>query len=388
MTALNPTMRVGRPGGRGAADPRHRAATARPRSGAPSTCWPRSACPTRPRRPAPTRTSCPAGSGSGWCSPSRSRTTRALLVCDEPTTALDVTVQAQVLDLIVSGVEARDAALLFITHDLAVVATACERVLVMYGGRIVEAGPVEEVFHRPRHRVHAGPARGVGPRRSRRRPAGCGRSRARCRRRASSRTAACSATAAPSPPSECATRPAVDRARPGAAGTRATTRPARPPTTMRSSRPDARRAAARSAGRPAGAASRSSSSRTWSATTSDRGRRLTRPGQTVHALRGVSFEVTPGERFGIVGESGSGKSTLLRLLAGLDRPTSGRVVVEGTDIAPLPERRLRFLRDRAADGVPGPDELAGPPDARPGHRRGAPCRPGQPRRRRPGSSSC
>jgi peptide/nickel transport system ATP-binding protein len=60
----------------------------------------------------------------------------------------------------------------------------------------------------------------------------------------------------------------------------------------------------------------------------------------------VSFEVGAGERFGIVGESGCGKSTLLRLLAGLDRPTSGRVVVEGTDIAPLPERRLRFLRDR------------------------------------------
>ena len=60
----------------------------------------------------------------------------------------------------------------------------------------------------------------------------------------------------------------------------------------------------------------------------------------------MSFEVAAGERFGIVGESGCGKSTLLRLLAGLDRPTSGRVVVEGTDIAPLPERRLRFLRDR------------------------------------------
>jgi peptide/nickel transport system ATP-binding protein len=73
---------------------------------------------------------------------------------------------------------------------------------------------------------------------------------------------------------------------------------------------------------------------------------LTRPGQTVHALRGISFQVMAGERFGIVGESGCGKSTLLRLLAGLDRPTSGRVAVEGTDIAPLPERRLRFLRDR------------------------------------------
>src|SRR5690606_25352836 len=78
------------------------------------------------------------------------------LVCDEPTTALDVTVQALVLDLIVRGVEARDAALLFITHDLAVVASVCERVLVMYGGRIVEAGPVHEVFPDPRHRCTQG----------------------------------------------------------------------------------------------------------------------------------------------------------------------------------------------------------------------------------------
>jgi len=80
----------------------------------------------------------------------------ALLVCDEPTTALDVTVQALVLDLIVRGVAARDAALLFITHDLAVVATVCQRVLVMYGGRVVEAGPVAEVFTRPRHRYTQG----------------------------------------------------------------------------------------------------------------------------------------------------------------------------------------------------------------------------------------
>ncbi|GAB3884862.1 ABC transporter ATP-binding protein [Terrabacter terrigena] len=80
----------------------------------------------------------------------------ALLVCDEPTTALDVTVQARVLDLIVRGVESRDAAMLFITHDLSVVATVCERVLVMYGGRVVEAGPVDDVFRRPRHRYTQG----------------------------------------------------------------------------------------------------------------------------------------------------------------------------------------------------------------------------------------
>ncbi|MFI6603337.1 ABC transporter ATP-binding protein [Nonomuraea sp. NPDC050536] len=75
-----------------------------------------------------------------------------LLICDEPTTALDVTVQKQMLDLIAEVAPA----LLFITHDLAVVASVCERVLVMYGGRIVESGPMREVFTRPRHRYTEG----------------------------------------------------------------------------------------------------------------------------------------------------------------------------------------------------------------------------------------
>src|SRR4051794_11774190 len=65
----------------------------------------------------------------------------------------------------------------------------------------------------------------------------------------------------------------------------------------------------------------------------------------VHALRGVSFDVRAGQRFGIVGESGSGKSTLVRLLAGLDRPTSGTIAFRGTRIDNLAERRLKFLRD-------------------------------------------
>ena len=73
---------------------------------------------------------------------------------------------------------------------------------------------------------------------------------------------------------------------------------------------------------------------------------LFRPASAMQALRGISFDVQQGERFGIVGESGCGKTTLLRILAGLDQPTSGSVVVDGTDISRLPERELTFLRER------------------------------------------
>jgi peptide/nickel transport system ATP-binding protein len=74
-----------------------------------------------------------------------------VLIADEPTTALDVTVQAQILRLLVELVEEESASLLLITHDLAVVANVCQRVLVLYGGHIVEAGKVERVFAVPRH---------------------------------------------------------------------------------------------------------------------------------------------------------------------------------------------------------------------------------------------
>jgi len=80
----------------------------------------------------------------------------ALIIADEPTTALDVTVQAQILVLLRYLVVDHNSSLLLITHDLAVVANVCEDVLVMYGGRIIETGPTHEVFERPRHPYTAG----------------------------------------------------------------------------------------------------------------------------------------------------------------------------------------------------------------------------------------
>jgi len=74
-----------------------------------------------------------------------------LLIADEPTTALDVTVQAQILRLLVDLRQERGMSVVIITHDLGVVAETCDRVFVMYCGRIVESGPVREVFSFPRH---------------------------------------------------------------------------------------------------------------------------------------------------------------------------------------------------------------------------------------------
>ncbi|MBM3496433.1 MAG: ABC transporter ATP-binding protein, partial [Armatimonadetes bacterium] len=74
-----------------------------------------------------------------------------LIIADEPTTALDVTVQAQVLALMTDLCSRTGAAVLLITHDLGIVAETCERMLVMYAGRIVEEGSVEAVFRTPKH---------------------------------------------------------------------------------------------------------------------------------------------------------------------------------------------------------------------------------------------
>jgi oligopeptide/dipeptide ABC transporter ATP-binding protein len=73
------------------------------------------------------------------------------VLCDEPTTALDVTVQAQVLRLLRSACDDLGAALLFVSHDLAVIRQICRQVAVMYAGRLVETGPIDSVFAQPRH---------------------------------------------------------------------------------------------------------------------------------------------------------------------------------------------------------------------------------------------
>jgi peptide/nickel transport system ATP-binding protein len=84
-----------------------------------------------------------------------------LLIADEPTTALDVTIQAQILDLLTSLQTQLGMSILLITHDLGVVAEMCDDVVVMYAGRVVESAPVLDLFSAPRHHYTAGLLRSV-----------------------------------------------------------------------------------------------------------------------------------------------------------------------------------------------------------------------------------
>ncbi len=232
----------------------------------------------------------------------------ALLLCDEPTTALDVTVQRQVLDLILELVKQRGTGLLFITHDLAVVANMCTRVLVMNDGRIVEEGPTDEIFTRPQHPY----TRGLLAASDLEATDADGRLFTVASARdyvpptvdpAADREVEAHAAAAER--EHIAQRAAVD---PGAEPVMRVTDLVRTYTRGKTS--------------------------------------LFKPAAEVHALKGISFEVPRGGRLGVVGESGSGKSTLLRILAGLDQPTSGSAVVVGNEVAGAKEAQLRELRQQ------------------------------------------
>ena len=233
-----------------------------------------------------------------------------LLICDEPTTALDVSVQRRMLELIAQGVHTRGSGLLFITHDLAVAASICDRILVMREGRIVEQGSTEEVFSRPAHPY----TRGLLA--------------------ASDLEATDSAGRLYTVSSAAAYVPAAERTElPTAVEPSAALPTVVEPTAV------ARQAADAAAG---------SLIRVSGLCRTYRGSRRSpfRAPAEIQALRDVSFEVSAGQRFGVVGESGSGKSTLLRILAGLDQPTSGSVRVAGNEVSGSSEAKLLALRSQ------------------------------------------
>ncbi|WP_335982539.1 ABC transporter ATP-binding protein [Streptomyces sp. CA2R106] len=214
-----------------------------------------------------------------------------LLIADEPTTALDVTVQAEILDLLRRLTAETGTGVLLVTHNMGVVADFADRVAVMLQGEIVETGPVEDVLLRPRHDYTKRLLAAV-PRLTVAEPEG----------------------AAP---------------RGVAAGTGA------------KSGASATSGSARSgSARSAGAAGAAESVVDLRAVTVAFGRGR----GAVRALDDVSLSVRPGETVGLVGESGSGKSTAARVALGLVRPTAGSVTLFGADLRKVSARSRRSLR--------------------------------------------
>ena len=277
-----------------------------------------------------------------------------LVVADEPTTALDVTVQAQVLDLMRNARDA-ETALLLITHNMAVVRRTCSRVAVMYAGRIVESGPVEEVFAHPRHPYTAALLAAMPSRHApgERLPAipgtlpsplalppGC-RFAPRCARATAECHAECPAAGNGEHAWSCLhplgvpgkyAGPQHERSPIDAGGDAS---PQRVSSTLRSV-----------AGHTCPAPGEASPQRVSETVRPVAGhtcpapilaaRGLTKRFPRVTAVDSVSLELYAGETLALVGESGSGKTTLARMLAGLEAPTAGEILLDG---ASLPFRR-------------------------------------------------
>ena len=265
-----------------------------------------------------------------------------LLIADEPTTALDVTIQAEVLDLLHELGEARDLAVLLITHDLSIIAGFTHRVLVMYGGRLVERAPTRDLYTDPRHPYTGLLLRSIPPldRTEERlvaiagsppepaaRPDGCGFS-PRCP------FATDPVCTAEHPPFITLDEPADE--------SRATACARVDEINLASLAPAPASAAA------AGTASDDGvliNMERLSKTFKIKGEGLVGH-ELITAVDEVSLELRRGEVLGIVGESGSGKSTLARCMLHLILPSNGTVRFEGQDLSGLGGRRLRRLRLR------------------------------------------
>ncbi|HEX4768484.1 MAG TPA: ABC transporter ATP-binding protein [Lichenihabitans sp.] len=265
---------------------------------------------------------------------------RKLIVLDEPTTGLDATVEAEVLDLIEALRRDYSTAVLFIGHNLGVIARMCAQVGVLYAGRLVEEGPTRAVFADPRHPYTVGllrclPRRGTGRRAERLDTIPgflpdapdaltgcvfaprCGLARDICGKE--------------EPPlidlgqgraSRCFFHEEAPRL----------PRNTRPQPPSLEARPQAQAALLDVVGL---------------------GKTFAAGGRRVHALRDISLAIAPGETLGLVGESGSGKSTLARILLGLTPPDAGSALT--LDAAPLPPLGRRRRLDAVQMVFQNPD---------------------------------
>ncbi|RIJ37647.1 ABC transporter ATP-binding protein [Pontibacter oryzae] len=220
--------------------------------------------------------------------------TPRILIADEPTTALDVTVQARVLQLLDKLRAKEGMTVLFITHDLAVAAEIADRILVMYQGRIVEQGSTMQIFTNPRHNY----------------------TKALLASRPKLRTAP--KTLPTSTPGFLENREACVQPKDYKPKENYKSRPEPLPPLLQV---DALKVYFPLKKGIFG-----------------------RSREQVKAVDGISFSVLPGETLSLVGESGSGKTTLGRAILRLVKPTSGRVLYDGQDIASMRDGTLRKSR--------------------------------------------
>ena len=252
---------------------------------------------------------------------------RKLIILDEPTTGLDATVEAEVLDLIEALRAEHATSVLFIGHNLGVIARMCGRVGVLYAGRLVEEGPTAQVFANPRHPYTVGllrclPKRGIS------------------RQDERLDTIPGFLPASPDAVAGCIFHPRCALAKDicrtseppliGLGGGRSSRchfheeapslpRATRPDPTVPSLAPDVLPPVLR---------------------VEKLGKTFGTAAAPVHALRDISLDLRPGETLGLVGESGSGKTTLARVLLGLLPPDPGSVMqLEGAALQPLPARK-------------------------------------------------
>jgi peptide/nickel transport system ATP-binding protein len=278
-----------------------------------------------------------------------------LLIADEPTTALDVTIQAQILDLIDSLKDRLQMAVILITHDLGVIAERADRTYVMYAGRIVEHATTVQLFDQmrhpyteallasipkmdqdARHRLYSIP--GLPPELTR--PFTSCRFAPRCRYAQPACHEEDPPLDGPDPAHQFAcffpTQTSADDVEVidelgGTEAAAVVTEPAKAEPAK--AEPDGER-------RLLPLLQLTGVSKEFPVTAGVLQRRT----GSVKAVTDVSVEVRVGETFGLVGESGCGKTTIGRMMVALERPTAGRVVFEGNDLGALPSKQVRKLR--------------------------------------------
>ena len=309
-------------------------------------------------------------------------TNPSLLIMDEPTTALDVTTQAVVLDLVAELKREFDSAILYITHDLGVITKICDRVGVMYAGEFMEQADLRELFKRPLHPYTLDLL-------------GCVPHFDPTPEKRSLVTIPGAIPRVDELPPGCIFAPRCSVRRGRLHGGAAAARRGRGRTTSPPACAGGRAAAGRVPARGDGGRARrrgraASGRRSWSRPTAPRSTSR-RPKGVIRAVDGMDLEVRVGQTLGVVGESGSGKTTVARAIIGLTPATGGKITLRGKALPRVHRQAPALDPQRDPDGVPEPGRVA-QPDAHGGRRDHAAAhaarRPGPPARPSSGPRSC